>query len=112
MELDASEGDPIDLKMTVYTAVDEASRELLLRLKVIGRDIALPGQEMLIYATIEDPEAPGRTESVACSITLSKENPFVQAKNLWTMNYNGARSFKEGSDGVFEDQAKYMNEGD
>lgn len=43
MDIKERSSDP-ELEMTISTTVDEAAQELYLRLKVIGRAIAAPGQ--------------------------------------------------------------------
>ena len=65
-----------------------------------------------MYAQIEDPEKPGFYESFTCTVLLDRSYVFVQPANLRIMNYNGARTFKDGSAGVTAKNSLTLNEGD
>ena len=65
-----------------------------------------------MYAQIEDPAKPGFYESFTCTVLLDKSSVFVQTANLNIMNYNGARTFKDGSAGVTNKNSLELNEGD
>ena len=83
-----------ELTLSMVTSV-ENNEELTMTVKLMGSDAALNGQQVLIYAQVEDPAEPGIFDSWSCAVTVQKQSlGFTRPKDLQIMNYNGDGSFK------------------
>ena len=98
--------------MTLETMINDEQEELTLRLKVTGRNAAVPSQEVLIYGSIEDPARQDFFESFTCALLLDPSNFYSMPSQLKIMNYNGAGTFIIGSEGVNDKTSSTLNEGD
>lgn len=83
-----------------------------MKLKLIGKDIAFPTQNVLLYAQIEDPDKPNTFESFSCSVMVSQDDFFLKKSNLKMMSYYGSESLREGQSSVKDKNYLDLNEKD